>query len=105
MVYTVSCSVDYMLVGYGARIVLSTRPTAACFVSRESGSIMLLLGAFLLYSQFYIINLAGSQLLFRKFRRFRRTTPLWDDAAGYSRSTTAEWFGMIMMVVTADVDH
>lgn len=43
MVYTVSCSVVYMLVGYGARIVLSTRPTAACFVSRESGNIMLLI--------------------------------------------------------------
>ncbi|HFE7193560.1 TPA: LysE family translocator, partial [Klebsiella pneumoniae] len=51
MVYTVSCSVVYMLVGYGASIVLSTRPAAACFVGRVSGIIMLLLGAFLLYRQ------------------------------------------------------
>jgi len=37
MIYTFSCLVVYMLVGYGAHIVLSTRPEATRVVSRLLG--------------------------------------------------------------------
>lgn len=53
MIYTLSCLVVYMLVGYGAHIVLSTRPEATRVVSRLSGVIILLLGIFLLYQQLF----------------------------------------------------
>jgi len=51
MIYTLSCLVIYMLVGYGAYRVLSTRPEATLLVSRLSGGVILLLGLFLLYRQ------------------------------------------------------
>jgi len=51
MIYTLSCLVIYMLLGYGAHRVLSTRPEATLIVSRLSGGVMLLLGLFLLYRQ------------------------------------------------------
>lgn len=51
MIHTMSCSVVYLLVGIGARLVLSARPAAARFVGRLSGVIMLGLGIFLIYRQ------------------------------------------------------
>ncbi|ENT4821174.1 MAG: LysE family translocator [Klebsiella michiganensis] len=51
IIHTLSCSVVYMLVGVFARLVLSARPSAARFVGRLSGIVMLLLGAFLLYRE------------------------------------------------------
>jgi len=51
MIHTLSCSVVYMLVGIGARLILSARPTAARFMGRLSGIVMLLLGIYLLYRQ------------------------------------------------------
>lgn len=51
MVHTLSCSVVYLFVGIGAHLILSARPTAARFIGRLSGIIMLLLGVFLLYRE------------------------------------------------------
>lgn len=51
MIHTMSCSVVYLLVGIGARLVLRARPTAARVVGRLSGVVMLGLGIFLIYRQ------------------------------------------------------
>lgn len=47
MVHTVSCSVVYSAVGFGANRALRTRPSAARCVGRVSGVVMMLLGAIL----------------------------------------------------------
>ncbi len=49
LIHTASCSVVYSLVGVGAKLALGARPNAALLVGRLSGTIMCLLGAFLLY--------------------------------------------------------
>ncbi|MCT8348617.1 LysE family translocator [Photorhabdus temperata] len=40
-IHIVSCGVVYLLVGYGSRVVLKTRPAAAKLVSRISGAAMI----------------------------------------------------------------
>ncbi|MEG3136113.1 LysE family translocator [Rouxiella sp. T17] len=47
-----SCGVVYLLVGFGSRAVLKTRPRAAYIVSRISGAVMILIAALLLIEQF-----------------------------------------------------
>lgn len=47
-----SCGVVYLLVGFGSRAVLKTRPRAAYAVSRISGAVMILIAALLLIEQF-----------------------------------------------------
>ena len=49
--HAVSCGVVYLLVGFGARAVLQTRPGAAQRVSQTSGAIMILIALILLAEQ------------------------------------------------------
>lgn len=50
-VHTVSCGAVYLLVGFGAKAVLRTRPTAARWIGRISGAVMLVLAAILIGEQ------------------------------------------------------
>lgn len=50
-IHVANCAVVYLLVAATARRLLSTRPSAALVVSRTSGAIMTLLGAWLLTEQ------------------------------------------------------
>lgn len=54
LIHTLSCGVVYMLVGYGAESVLSTRPSVAQVVSRLSGATMIIIGMILLAEQAFI---------------------------------------------------
>jgi threonine/homoserine/homoserine lactone efflux protein len=51
LVHVASCAVVYAGVGTGARRVLRARPTAACAVTRFSGTAMVLIGVVLLAEQ------------------------------------------------------
>jgi threonine/homoserine/homoserine lactone efflux protein len=51
LVHTLSCGVVYLLVGFGSHVVLRTRPAAAHWVSRFSGTAMLLIAVTLLTEQ------------------------------------------------------
>ncbi|CAM3717279.1 Cysteine/O-acetylserine efflux protein [Pseudomonas reidholzensis] len=51
LVHTFSCGVVYLLVGYGSRAVLHTRPAAAQWVSRVSGVAMIIIALVLLIEQ------------------------------------------------------
>ncbi|MHC6225079.1 LysE family translocator [Pseudomonas sp. X10] len=51
LVHAVSCGVIYLLVGFSARAVLQTRPLAAKFVSRLSGTAMIVIALILLAEQ------------------------------------------------------
>jgi len=48
LVHAASCGVVYLLVGFGAQVVLKTRPTAAHRVSRFSGAAMIVIATLLL---------------------------------------------------------
>ncbi len=48
LVHVVSCAVVYLSVGFGAGVVLRSRPTAARIVSRVSGIAMIAIGGILL---------------------------------------------------------
>ncbi|MEV7692731.1 LysE family translocator [Microbacterium sp. NPDC089189] len=48
LVHLGSCAVVYLIVGFGSRALLGSRPVAARVISRFSGSAMILIGAFLL---------------------------------------------------------
>ncbi|WP_370417278.1 LysE family translocator (plasmid) [Pantoea vagans] len=52
LVHVISCGVVYMIVGFGSRAVLRTRPDAARFVSQVSGGLMMVIAAILLTEQF-----------------------------------------------------
>jgi threonine/homoserine/homoserine lactone efflux protein len=47
MLHAFSCGVVYLLVGFGARAVLASRPTAAILVSRVSGAAMVVIAVLL----------------------------------------------------------
>lgn len=47
-----TCTVIYLLVGYGSRAILATRPQAARRVSIASGGIMVVISLLLIYGQF-----------------------------------------------------
>lgn len=51
VMHLVTCTLVYLLVGYGARAVLTTRPQAARLVSRASGAIMVAIAVALLVEQ------------------------------------------------------
>lgn len=53
MVHLVSCGAVYFLVGYGARIVLKSRPRLAKGVSRVSGILMIIIALMLISEQIY----------------------------------------------------
>jgi len=53
MVHLISCGAVYLLVGYGARIVLKSRPRLAIGVSRVSGILMIIIALMLISEQFY----------------------------------------------------
>jgi threonine/homoserine/homoserine lactone efflux protein len=57
-VHIATCAIVYFAVGFGARAVLRTRPTAARIVSRISGVAMIVIGLFLLVEQ--LIHLAST---------------------------------------------
>ena len=52
-VHILSCAVVYLIVGYGSKAVLSTRPKAARTVSRFSGGAMIAIAAALLAERFF----------------------------------------------------
>lgn len=52
-VHILSCAVVYLIVGYGSKAVLSTRPKAARAVSRFSGGAMIVIAAALLAERFF----------------------------------------------------
>ncbi|AKE38647.1 Putative threonine efflux protein [Corynebacterium camporealensis] len=54
MFHVVNVTVVYLTVAYGARIVLRTRPAAARIVAYASGIIMLAIGAYLLFEEFFV---------------------------------------------------
>lgn len=51
LLHIVSCSVVYLLVGYGSRAILQTRPNAARLVSRTSGVLMIVIALILITEQ------------------------------------------------------
>jgi threonine/homoserine/homoserine lactone efflux protein len=51
LIHTVSCGVIYLLVGFGSQVVLQARPAAARFVSRFSGSAMIVIAVVLFTEQ------------------------------------------------------
>lgn len=51
MMHLITCTLVYLLVGYGSRTVLAARPQAARLVSTASGGIMVLIAAILLLEQ------------------------------------------------------
>ena len=51
LVHTISCGVVYLMVGFGSEAVLHTRPAAARFVSRFSGTTMIIIAGILLVEQ------------------------------------------------------
>jgi threonine/homoserine/homoserine lactone efflux protein len=52
MVHVVSCAVVYLIVGFGSKEVLQTRPGAARIVSQISGALMIIIAALLLIESF-----------------------------------------------------
>ncbi|MNH38631.1 hypothetical protein D3C79_997000 [compost metagenome] len=46
-VHIISCGIVYLLVGYGAQAILTTRPRAALRVSQLSGAAMIIIAALL----------------------------------------------------------
>jgi len=54
-VFTISCGVVYMLVGFSSKAVLSARPRAAQIVSRLSGASMTLVALLLLMEQSMLV--------------------------------------------------
>ncbi|ROR14598.1 LysE family translocator [Erwinia sp. JUb26] len=53
LLHIVSCSVVYLLVGYGSKAVLQTRPEAALLVSRISGFLMIVIAIVLMAERFF----------------------------------------------------
>lgn len=51
LVHAFSCGLVYLLVGFGSQAVLKTRPAAARFVSRFSGTAMIIIASLLLVEQ------------------------------------------------------
>ncbi|UUT23531.1 LysE family translocator [Pseudomonas sp. T8] len=51
LLHAFSCAVIYLLVGFGSRAVLRTRPVAARAVSRLSGALMIVIAVLLLIEQ------------------------------------------------------
>lgn len=51
LMHLVTCSLIYLLVGYGSRAILATRPHAARRVSLASGGMMVLIALILMYGQ------------------------------------------------------
>ena len=51
MMHLITCTLVYLLVGYGSKAVLATRPQAARLVSRASGGLMVLIAIVLLFEQ------------------------------------------------------
>jgi len=54
MMHIVTCSAVYLLVGYSARALLTSRPKAAWWVSMTSGAVMIFVSVVLLYEQLHI---------------------------------------------------
>ena len=53
LVHIISCGVIYLLVGLGSQTILKTRPVAAAWVSRVSGTAMVVISVLLLAEQFF----------------------------------------------------
>lgn len=53
LMHLVTCTIIYLLVGYGSRALLASRPQAARMVSRFSGGLMVLIAAALLLEQIH----------------------------------------------------
>ena len=51
VMHLITCTLVYLLVGYGSKAVLATRPQAARMVSMASGGIMVLIAMVLLFEQ------------------------------------------------------
>ena len=51
VMHLITCTLVYLLVGYGSKAVLATRPQAARLVSMASGGIMVLIAMVLLFEQ------------------------------------------------------
>lgn len=53
LMHLVTCTIIYLLVGYGSRALLASRPQAARMVSRFSGGLMVVIAALLLFEQIH----------------------------------------------------
>ncbi|WP_368299411.1 LysE family translocator [Kluyvera sichuanensis] len=51
VMHLITCTIIYLLVGYGSRALLASRPQAARVVSRFSGGLMVLIAVTLLFEQ------------------------------------------------------
>ncbi|MGL5966720.1 MAG: LysE family translocator [Kluyvera sp.] len=51
LMHLITCTIIYLLVGYGSRALLTSRPQAARVVSRVSGTLMVAIAALLLVEQ------------------------------------------------------
>ncbi len=51
VMHLITCTLVYLLVGYGSKAVLATRPQAARLISMASGGIMVLIALILLFEQ------------------------------------------------------
>lgn len=56
MIHALSCAAVYLAVGYGARVVLASRPRAATLVSRVSGAAMIVIAVLLAAERLKIFN-------------------------------------------------
>jgi threonine/homoserine/homoserine lactone efflux protein len=52
MMHLLTCTLIYLLVGYGSRALLATRPQAARVVGMISGGVMVVISVILIYGQF-----------------------------------------------------
>lgn len=51
LLHLITCTLVYLLVGYGSKAILATRPQAARLVSRASGGMMVVIAVVLLFEQ------------------------------------------------------
>jgi len=51
VIHLISCAIVYVLVGFAAKKLLSTRPYAVKIVSRISGGLMVMIGLILIVGQ------------------------------------------------------
>lgn len=56
MLHALSCAVVYLLVGFGARAVLGSRPEAALWVSRLSGAAMVVIALLLAAERLFVLR-------------------------------------------------
>lgn len=63
LIHMVNCTIIYFLVGFGSQILLKARPEAALWISRISGSLVILISIILIFEQFLSLKNTFSNIL------------------------------------------